>query len=96
MRKIERTKGYLWCNLISSLRSVEPSHYNLPELHKESGILKNALDIFYYWVEDHVKSASEEKKCCRNKMILLDSHASNPISKIEQRNTTNGRALEEK
>ena len=75
---------------------VEPSHYILPELYIEIGLLNNALDNFYDWVEDHVESASEEEKFCRNWMILLDSDVSNAISMVEQWNTTNGMEWEEK
>jgi hypothetical protein len=54
------------------------------------------LDNFYDWVEDHVESASEEEKCCRNRMILLDSDVPNATLKVEQWNTTNDMELEEK
>jgi hypothetical protein len=54
------------------------------------------LDNFYDWVEDHVESASEEEKCCRNRMIHLDSDVPNATLKVEQWNTTNDMELEEK
>ncbi len=55
---------------------VEPSHYILPELYIEIGLLDNALDRFYNWVEDHVEAASMEERLCRNKMIALDTEVS--------------------
>jgi hypothetical protein len=51
----------------------KPSHYILPELHIKIGLLNNALDNFYDWVEAHGESASLEEKLCRIKMILLDT-----------------------
>jgi hypothetical protein len=52
---------------------IEPSHYDVPILHIEIGFENNAVDNFFYWVEDHIEVASPEEKRCRNKMISLDT-----------------------
>jgi hypothetical protein len=52
---------------------IEPSHYVVPILFIELGLVNNAVDNFYDWVEDHIIFASLEEKRCRNKMILLDT-----------------------
>ncbi len=52
---------------------IEPSHYVVPILHIEIGLVNNVMDNFYDWVEDHVEAATPEEKMCRNKMILMDT-----------------------
>ena len=75
---------------------VEPSHYILPELYIEIGLLDNALDRFYNWVEDHVEAASMEEKLCRSKMIVLDTEVSKAVADVEDWKQTSGTVLQEK
>ena len=50
---------------------IEPSHYVVPILHIEIGLVNNAIDNFYDWVEDHIEDGTPNEAMCRNKMILL-------------------------
>ncbi len=60
---------------------VEPSHYVVPILHIEIGLVNNAVDNFYDWVEDHMEVASPDKKRCRNMMKLLDTE----LQKVQEK-----------
>ena len=63
---------------------IEPSHYVVPILHIEIGLVNNAVDNFYDWVEDHIEVASSDEKRCRNKMILLDSELQKVQVKVQE------------
>jgi hypothetical protein len=63
---------------------IEPSHYIIPILHVEIGLVNNALDNFYNWVEDYIEVASPEEKLCRNKLILLDTEVQRTQLRVNQ------------
>jgi hypothetical protein len=72
---------------------IEFLNYIFPELHVKIGLVNNALNTFYAWVEDHVEAASAEEKICRNKMLLTDTKLTKATEKIELWKDSGGRQL---
>jgi hypothetical protein len=49
---------------------IEPDHFMFPQLHVEIGLVNNAFENFYDFVEDQVEAATPEQKIARNNIII--------------------------
>ena len=72
---------------------IQPLHFVFPQLHIEIGLVNNALESFYDFVEEQVEVATPEERMARNSMILSDVAVVKAKERLDEWKETSGADL---
>jgi hypothetical protein len=73
---------------------IEPSRMVFPQLHVKIGLVNNALDGFYLFIDDQVEAPTDEEKCSRNSCIVADVSLPKVVERLDEWKVVDGYILQ--